>query len=295
MSAATACAPPIEPSAATMRIALFSTASVPLTRSIATPRTCAREIRARRLHDDAVAADGRAHRAVHRSARARIGGERGELLQRTVVVPVEREETVRVRAAAGESSHRAVDANVGQPHVAERSAQPHAAGAQRVSSTRRSRPRIVPPTPNDDGVPPAARSASTTPAIGGSSGICTPGSAAGLRTSASRKPRVYSQPALCEIGRSSSKPPASSEPSAREKRNGPNSPTPCGVTANVPAPRVGADRRDRSAHAKRVARRLGEERDRAHVANPVRADRCTAARRRHRSRRARAARRRPRR
>ncbi len=39
VSAATARAPPIEPSAAMMRTALFSTASVPLTRSIATPRT----------------------------------------------------------------------------------------------------------------------------------------------------------------------------------------------------------------------------------------------------------------
>ena len=76
------------------------------------------------------------------------------------------------------------------------------------------------------------------PDSGGNPGMEAPGSAAGLFTCASRNPRACTQPALCEIGRWSSKPPASEEPSVRPNSNGPNSPTPLGSTANVPLPVV---------------------------------------------------------
>jgi len=64
---------------------------------------------------------------------ARIRRERLEILQRAVVTAVEREEPVRKRALSAETSDRSVDVNVGQAHVAERSAEAHAAGPQRVA------------------------------------------------------------------------------------------------------------------------------------------------------------------
>ena len=105
-------------------------------------------------------------------------------------------------------------------------------------ATRRLLPCSTPARPNESGVPPPARSPSIVPDSGGRPGIDAPGSAAAFFTCASRKPRACSQPALCEIGRCSSKPPASDEPSARPNSNGPNSPTPFGSTANVPLPVV---------------------------------------------------------